>query len=81
MIQAVTQVSNWEYTQASCDIWQVGHLCTYFALKGWEPVQVFPSVEGIRVLRDVTHREGTTMLATAPHEVLFRRPIPTEEDE
>ncbi len=64
----------WEYTDGSCDVWQLAHLCNFFAENGWEPVAVTDGSPGQKASRNVRDDDGPMYEAIAPKVVLFRRP-------
>jgi hypothetical protein len=68
----------WEYTQGTCDVWQLAHLCNHFAEHGWDVVAVVESYAGVKVPHRVGDDTDRTYEALKPFEVLFRRPLTTD---
>ncbi|MGX6604823.1 hypothetical protein ACWKSP_22245 [Micromonosporaceae bacterium Da 78-11] len=70
-----------EYTQMECDSWQMHHLANDWAARyGWEVVSVVNVRPDIEVPHKVGDENGPTYRAINPVSLLFRRPIPDEEN-
>lgn len=64
-----------EYQSASCDVWQVAHLCNHMASYGWEPVSVADGhYEGAKTYSNVRDENSDLTPALKAMVVLFRRP-------
>ena len=71
-----------EYTQGSCDYWELHHLCNHMAGHGWTPVQVIPiPADSVRLPEKVSDDNSPLRKTPAlfPYQVLFSRPTPTDE--
>lgn len=69
-----------EYRSATCDVWQVAHLCNHMAGYGWEPITVaeahYSDAHGgpAQVRKDVADENSELYHALKLMLVLFRRP-------
>ena len=55
-------------------LWQMHHLASELAYKGWETVGVVNVRHGVKVAHDVRQPDGPEYEAVNPVAVLFRRP-------
>ncbi len=69
-----------EYTQMTCDVWQMHHLANRWAdAYGWEVVSVVPLPAGMDVPERVGDEDSPSVRASIqPVALLFRRPVPAE---
>jgi hypothetical protein len=71
----------YEWTQDSCDVWQIAHLCNEFAYSGgWEPVFIVEDHSGVKVSERVGDDTARMVQPLRPYVVVFRRPIPDDEE-
>lgn len=71
-----------EYQSASCDLWQVAHLCNHMAEHGWEPITVADAHhDGAQAYHDVRNENSNLYRAVKLMLVLFRRPSGYNTDE
>jgi hypothetical protein len=73
--------TQWTYTQQSCDVWQIAHLCDRFAGYGWDVVAIVESYPGAKVYERVGDEASRLVPALKSFVVLFRRPLGTEDEE
>lgn len=79
---AKTTAPAFEYQSASCDVWQVAHLCNHMAEHGWEPVTMADGhYAGAKASRDVRDESSDLYPAVKAMVVLFRRPSGRNADE
>jgi hypothetical protein len=76
---AVLPPDGFEWTQDTCDVWQIAHLINEFAGSGWEPVFVVEGWHGVKVNERVGDETSRPVNPLRPYVVVFRRPIPDEE--
>lgn len=71
-----------EYQSATCDRWQVAHLCNHMAEHGWEPVSVADGhYDGAKVHRTAGDESSPLYDAVKAMLVLFRRPSGFDDEE
>jgi hypothetical protein len=74
-------VTDFEYTQMDCDQWQMHHLASdWHARYGWEVVSVVNAKPDMEVPHKAGDENGPTYRAINPVALLFRRPVPNEEN-
>lgn len=78
----VTTNPPFEYQSASCDIWQIAHLCNRMARHGWEPVSMADGhYEGAQAYKDPCDENSPMYNALKAIVVLFRRPADYNQDD
>ncbi len=71
-----------EYQSATCDVWQVAHLCNWMAEHGWEPTAVTDAHhDDAKASRDVRDENSGLYRAVKLMLVLFRRPSDYNTDD
>lgn len=71
-----------EYQSATCDAWQVAHLCNHMADHGWEPVALADAHhERAKAYSNIGDENGAMYSAVKLILVLFRRPSDYNADE
>jgi hypothetical protein len=75
-------MTDYEYTQMTCDAWQMHHLANRWADKyGWESVSVVSLPVGHQVPKEIGVEDSPSVDGVAPVAILFRRRIKTDFEE
>lgn len=70
-------MSTWEYTQDTCDVWEIHHLSNHMAEHGWEPVFAVECIESVQLNDKIGDGNGPRRAGRPlrPYTILFRRAV------